>query len=410
MRRNEPWAMLTTRINPKMSENPLATMNMSPASVRLFSSVIRKLLGLWTADPKFVLGAQKRIHTRAKTVAPIATPTGRRRKTRRQSNARCCSAWDANALRGGFAVCVVEGRTKRFVALWPLVGKTMDRRDHRQIEARDVGPVDLDEVPSGVADVHLHRSARELANGGAERALLEQAELFRLQVGGLEVVDVERDVMELGRRRLALEEVKLLLSEPEPLHVLGEVRARQSLHPENLSVEAKRLLHVVRMDADVVETRGSHPRTPAVTVTALPTGGRDDRDLSHPVRVARPADDRRVGRRIEDLPGGARARDPGGEPPGRDLPGRAGAGAERDRGGASGTRVAGERPALLGAPERCRQRCRDHRQSVPPHPGVKAPTARPGRDRGCRRRRLRDYRQRYGLSALGVGHRAEGRT
>src|SRR6266545_3777932 len=149
MRRNEPWAMLTTRINPKMSENPLATMNMSPASVRLFSSVIRKLLGLWTADPKFVLGAQKRIHTRAKTVAPIATPTGRRRKTRRQSNARCCSAWDANALRGGFAVCVVEGRTKRFVALWPLVGKTMDLRDHRQIEARDVGPVDLDEVPWG---------------------------------------------------------------------------------------------------------------------------------------------------------------------------------------------------------------------------------------------------------------------
>ncbi len=32
--------MLTTRMRPKMSENPLATMNMSAASVMLFSSVV----------------------------------------------------------------------------------------------------------------------------------------------------------------------------------------------------------------------------------------------------------------------------------------------------------------------------------------------------------------------------------
>jgi hypothetical protein len=38
---------------------------------------------LSTADPKFVFGAQKRIHTRAKTIAPTTTVCGARRVTRR---------------------------------------------------------------------------------------------------------------------------------------------------------------------------------------------------------------------------------------------------------------------------------------------------------------------------------------
>ncbi len=79
--------MFTTRISPKMSEKPLATMNMRAASVRPFSNVMRKLLGLWIAGPKFVLGAQNSTQTRAKTVVPTATPTGSRRTSRRQSNA-----------------------------------------------------------------------------------------------------------------------------------------------------------------------------------------------------------------------------------------------------------------------------------------------------------------------------------
>src|SRR5262245_12013040 len=80
--------MLTTRIRPKMSEKPLATTNKSAASVRVLRTVTRKSLGLLMAGPKFVCGAQKRTHTRAKIAAASATAVGRRRRTWRQSTAR----------------------------------------------------------------------------------------------------------------------------------------------------------------------------------------------------------------------------------------------------------------------------------------------------------------------------------
>ena len=47
--------MLTTRIRPKISEKPLATMNSSPANVSASSSVNRNAPGLSIAEPKFVV-------------------------------------------------------------------------------------------------------------------------------------------------------------------------------------------------------------------------------------------------------------------------------------------------------------------------------------------------------------------
>ena len=47
--------MLTTRMSPKMSENPLATMNSSPANVIPSSTVVRNALGSSNAEPVFVV-------------------------------------------------------------------------------------------------------------------------------------------------------------------------------------------------------------------------------------------------------------------------------------------------------------------------------------------------------------------
>ena len=47
--------MLTTRMSPKMSEKPLATMKSSPAKVSPFSSVRVKLRQSSKAEPKVVV-------------------------------------------------------------------------------------------------------------------------------------------------------------------------------------------------------------------------------------------------------------------------------------------------------------------------------------------------------------------
>ena len=47
--------MLTTRMSPKMSEKPLATMNSSPANVSPFSSVRAKLCQSSIAEPNVVV-------------------------------------------------------------------------------------------------------------------------------------------------------------------------------------------------------------------------------------------------------------------------------------------------------------------------------------------------------------------
>ena len=57
------------------------------------------------------------------------------------------------------------------------------------------------------------------------RALLH-LDLLGLRAGGLEVVDVEADVVELRRGRVALEEMELLVAEAQPLDRVPEVRAR----------------------------------------------------------------------------------------------------------------------------------------------------------------------------------------
>src|SRR3989454_5422369 len=63
--------------------------------------------------------------------------------------------------------------------------------------------------------------------------------------------------------------MQLLVAEAEPLNALRKVGAGQPLHPEDVGVEAKRCLHVGRMDADVVETGRSHEGTLGVTVTLV---------------------------------------------------------------------------------------------------------------------------------------------
>ena len=47
--------MFTTRMSPKMSEKPLATMKSSPANVRPSSTVVRNVLGSSSAEPVFVV-------------------------------------------------------------------------------------------------------------------------------------------------------------------------------------------------------------------------------------------------------------------------------------------------------------------------------------------------------------------
>ena len=60
------------------------------------------------------------------------------------------------------------------------------------------------------------------------------------------------------RRLLALEEVELEIAYAQPAHREGEVRRGDLLHPEELSVEARRLLEVVGVDADVGQTSRLH--------------------------------------------------------------------------------------------------------------------------------------------------------
>ena len=65
--------MLTTRMSPKMSEKPLATMKRSPANVSPFKSVTVKFRGSSIAGPKFVSSAKNRIQRMARPIRPKAT-------------------------------------------------------------------------------------------------------------------------------------------------------------------------------------------------------------------------------------------------------------------------------------------------------------------------------------------------
>ena len=82
-----------------------------------------------------------------------------------------------------------------------------------------------------------------LRTRGAE-SVVEQPSVARHDEGGLEVVDVEADAVVGRRRRLAHEEVQLLVAQAQPLDVHVEVGAGQALHPEHLGVEAKSAVRV----------------------------------------------------------------------------------------------------------------------------------------------------------------------
>src|SRR4029450_2151621 len=88
-----------------------------------------------------------------------------------------------------------------------------------RVERRHVRPVDLDEVPGRIADVHLHPAGGGIASTLGPRLAVEDAAALRLPVHRLEVVDVDGDVMRAWRLHVvALEQVELLVAEREPEH------------------------------------------------------------------------------------------------------------------------------------------------------------------------------------------------
>src|SRR5439155_9854627 len=120
--------------------------------------------------------------------------------------------------RDAATVFEVERRLRGLADLRDLLLEALDAGDDRAVDARGVWPVDLDQVSSRVAQIHLHPPARVLADRRALRLEVERPQLLRFQVDALEVVDVQREMVEPGRVRIAKEEVKLVLAEAQPLH------------------------------------------------------------------------------------------------------------------------------------------------------------------------------------------------
>ena len=78
--------MLTTRMSPKISVNPLATTKYSAAAVSPLSSVMRKSLGSETAEPKLVPEAMKRTQIAGKTTSARSTSRPARRSAPYEAN------------------------------------------------------------------------------------------------------------------------------------------------------------------------------------------------------------------------------------------------------------------------------------------------------------------------------------
>src|ERR687890_1298677 len=129
------------------------------------------------------------------------------------------------------------------------------------VERRNIGPVDLDEVARRVPQIHLDGSVGQLPDGGVAPAV-PNAKHCGLRVCGLEVVHVEREVMTLWRGVFVEEEVELQTTHPQPAHRPGEVGRGDLLHPEEVRVEADRLLQVGGADADVGEPSRPHADAP----------------------------------------------------------------------------------------------------------------------------------------------------
>src|SRR5215210_3100026 len=137
----------------------------------------------------------------------------------------------------------------------------LDLRYDLAVERRNIGPVDLDEIARRVPQVHLDGPVGQLPDGGVASAV-PHSKLPGPLVRGLEVVDVEREVMSGRRRIIVEEEVELQITHPQPAHRPGEVGRGDLFHPEEVSVEADRLLQVGGADADVGESSRPHADAP----------------------------------------------------------------------------------------------------------------------------------------------------
>src|SRR5215211_2511091 len=142
-----------------------------------------------------------------------------------------------------------------------IASDLLDLRYDLAVERRNIGPVDLDEVARRVTQVHLDGPVGQLPDGGVAPTI-PHAKLLGLLVRGLEIVDVEREVVSGRRSVFVEEEVKLKIAHPQPAHGPGEVGRGDLFHPEEVPVEADRLLQVGSADADVGEPSRPHADTP----------------------------------------------------------------------------------------------------------------------------------------------------
>src|SRR5215218_7721960 len=103
-----------------------------------------------------------------------------------------------------------------------IAADLLDLRYDLAVERRHIGPVDLDEVARRIAQIHLDGTVWQLTDTRVTSAV----------------------------------------PHPQPAHRPGEVGRRDLLHPEEVRVEADRLLQVGGADADVGEPSRPHADAP----------------------------------------------------------------------------------------------------------------------------------------------------
>ena len=182
--------MFTTRISPKMSAKPLATMKSADAKLIESSTIFRKLDGSWTAEPKFVV-RQFRLSVVARDLRDEEDvgdreddaaegdqdrqpPPAQERAdpvTRRNSGGQ--RAQPTTTLTGGVSafqtVAVIERRASpRRPSARPPSSSTSAQGLRR--ERAHVRPVDLEQVAGRVTEVELHPAGR-VRRGAASRRL-----------------------------------------------------------------------------------------------------------------------------------------------------------------------------------------------------------------------------------------------
>lgn len=132
------------------------------------------------------------------------------------------------------------------------MGQGADAGDELGIQSLDVRPVDLDQIARGVAQVELDDAAREQVEMVTEGDIVEATELLRPPVDAFKVVHTQSQVLVFGHPLGALKEVELEIADPHPAHRESEVRCRQLLQAEELTVEVDRQRQIDGADTDVV--------------------------------------------------------------------------------------------------------------------------------------------------------------